>query len=769
MPHRILPFIRKFAPQICRLAGCLLLIGTAMLPQAKGEPGSWAGTGSMIQGRNGHTATLLTNGKVLVAGGYSNNVSIASSELYDPATGLWTSTGSMNFARYAHTATLLTNGKVLVVGGLSNDSNLASSELYDPATGSWTSTGSLNLARSSHSATLLANGKVLVTGGSSNNSRLPPLASSELYDPATGLWSSTGSMNFARYGHAATLLASGKVLVAGENGNTSYMTSSELYDPATGLWTITGSLNFARSSHTTTLLANGKVLVAGGYFNITFIASSELYDPVTGLWTVTGSLNFPRALHTATLLANGKVLVAGGGAGASSELYDPATGSWTTTGSLNFPRSRHEATLLASGEVLVAGGNDSNVSQLAGSELYESDRVSGDYFYLVVNGAAIINGYRGAGGNVTIPATLDGFPVTGIGNNAFFGNTNIVTLTIPDGIASIGNQAFFGCTGLASIQLPEKFLTDIEYIGLSGPIAATTLIQGVANNLSRSNPFISDFTTAVLTKTGNYGLATKTDLDSAVDLLATKAELAAGVAPLASKTELSNSVAHLATKDELTTQSAALLSQLNALATNADFVAALAKNQTFLAALASQVSEGPNNYGIAIKQNQSLNFSPLPVKTYTPTVTKLTLAASSSAGLSPIVFTSSNTAVASIAGNILSIQQAGNSVITATQAGNANTNPVTATQTLTVNKITQTLSFRAIAAQTYVVNKTITLAAISSARLTPIVYSSANTAVATVVGNVVTLQGKGTTTISASQEGNMNYTSALVGQTLTVK
>jgi Galactose oxidase, central domain len=148
-------------------------------------PGRWIGTGDLTTARYRHTATLLENGQVLVAGG----LGLASTELYDPATGVWTPTGSMNKARQYHTATLLTNGQVLVAGGGSGGSSTA--ELYDPATGMWTRTGSMTPAREFHTATLLPNGKVLVAGG------LDPLfhavGTAGLYDPATGMWTQTGS------------------------------------------------------------------------------------------------------------------------------------------------------------------------------------------------------------------------------------------------------------------------------------------------------------------------------------------------------------------------------------------------------------------------------------------------------------------------------------------------------------------------------------------------------------------------------------------------
>ena len=167
-----------------------------------------------------HTATLLPNGKVLVAGGYDgNSVALASAELYDPASGTWTATGSLATARDGHTATLLPNGKVLVAGGLdSSQVAFASAELYDPASGTWTATGSLATARYIHTATLLPNGKVLVAGGLTAAALL---ASAELYDPASGTWTATGSLATARYSHTATLLPNGKVLVAGGSDDSS--------------------------------------------------------------------------------------------------------------------------------------------------------------------------------------------------------------------------------------------------------------------------------------------------------------------------------------------------------------------------------------------------------------------------------------------------------------------------------------------------------------------------------------------------------------------
>ena len=240
--------------------------------------------------------------------------------------------------------------------------------LIDP---SWVPTGSLVAARDYHTATLLPSGKVLVAGGNGSGGFL---TSAELYDPATGSWSSTGSLvGSARQDHTATLLPSGKVLVAGGYDGLS-LSSAELYDPATGSWSSTSSLATARRWHTATLLPSGQVLVAGGFGNSGALSSAELYDPATGSWSSTGSLATPRSLHTGTLLPSGQVLVAGGYNGlsywSSAELYDPATGSWSSTGNLGAARAAHTGTLLPSGQVLVAGGYNGS-SELSSAELYD--------------------------------------------------------------------------------------------------------------------------------------------------------------------------------------------------------------------------------------------------------------------------------------------------------------------------------------------------------------------------------------------------------------
>jgi hypothetical protein len=338
-------------------------------------------TGNLGSARYQHAAVSLPGGKVLVVGGSDRFAGIgeglSSAELYDPVSGEFAPTGSMTVARVGCTATLLTNGKVLVAGG----SFLASAELYDPNLGLFTPTGSMGNARSSHTATLLGNGKVLIVGGTVGI-LTATVASAELYDPATGLFASTGSLAVSRYSHTATLLPSGKVLIAGGGhqtgllGGDSTIASAELYDPSSGKFSPTGGMGLARSWHTATLLANGKVLIAGGLGasgSFTVLSSVELYDPVAGSFLAVAGMATPRTAHAAVRLPSGKVLLAGGegggGAIVSVELYDPISGLFNPVENLDVKRSSHTATLMEDGTVLVAGGYDG--AALNSAEMYK--------------------------------------------------------------------------------------------------------------------------------------------------------------------------------------------------------------------------------------------------------------------------------------------------------------------------------------------------------------------------------------------------------------
>jgi hypothetical protein len=352
-------------------------------------------TGSMAAARAGQTASLLSTGRVLIAGG-GDPEDAAKAELYDPTTGRFSPTGSMITARYGAAATVLSTGLVLIVGGWSEDPNapvLASAELYNPTSGTFAATGSMATPRADQSATLLPNGRVLIAGGQTdNNNVFSALATAELYDPTTGTFRPTASMGVARFNHTATLLTNGAVLIAGGGGPTGVgsgssvgrapsLASAELYDPAAGTFTATGSMTVARYWHSATLLPNGSVLIAGGGNGAAPLASAELYDPASATFAATASMATARYLQTETRLADGRVLIAGGyadgvGSLASAELYDPTAAMFSPAGSMRDTRFEDTATLLNDGRVLIVAGGSTDESiddaaRLVTAELYQ--------------------------------------------------------------------------------------------------------------------------------------------------------------------------------------------------------------------------------------------------------------------------------------------------------------------------------------------------------------------------------------------------------------
>ena len=332
----------------------------------------FAVTGSMAAVRDAHTATLLNNGKVLVAGGIgATGEAVATAELFDPASGTFASTGSLATARSVHTATLLADGRVLIAGG-----GTANSEIYDPASASFTPTASMSTTRSFQTATLLSDGKVLVTGGSDTNGN--PIVIAELYDPDAGTFTTVGDMVAARFGHTATLLNNGNVLLSGGTGKGSVsLATAELFDPASATFTATGTMASARYAHTATLLSNGSVVVTGGFDGSSIVlATAEVFAPASGIFTAAGKMETPRAFHNAVALSDGSVLVVGGeddhrNTLSSAEIFDRVTSTFSPTGSMRAGRSFYTITKLSDGSALVTGGQSAAGLALSSAELYQ--------------------------------------------------------------------------------------------------------------------------------------------------------------------------------------------------------------------------------------------------------------------------------------------------------------------------------------------------------------------------------------------------------------
>jgi hypothetical protein len=335
--------------------------------------------------------------------------------------------------RAEHTATLLSDGRVLIAGGTNNpDGPLASTELYDPSTGVFTPSGMLTMPRTQHMATLLSDGKVLIQSGLTWG--FNPVPTAEIYDPSAGTFGPTGGTTYGvllESTGSASPLMNGKVLLTLHTDEDDSDKAAE-YDPSTGTFAATGNMTASRSSSTATLLPDGRVLIGGlnlqsGYGMA--ISHADLYDPITGTFSATGNMLAPRASHTATLLTDGTVLLAGGAAwfpgGVSRPFID-----------VNIAEIYHPETLVPAPTLLSLSGDGNGqgaIQHAATYQLVSSDNPAVAGEILVAYCTGLVDG------NVIPPQIVIGgrmAEVVWFGNTPGYAGLNQVNVRVPGGVAA---------------------------------------------------------------------------------------------------------------------------------------------------------------------------------------------------------------------------------------------------------------------------------------------------------------------------------------------
>lgn len=367
---------RHFAPLGLGLA---LALGHAPASMA----GVWTVDAPMATPRGQHAGVLLDDGSVAVIAGVNGGGLVATGERYNGSTRTWSPIGSVGITGYVAEAVTLGTGQVLV-----RTDGSKQARLYDPVANAWLPGGEQTTQRRLPSMTLLADGKVLVAGGTGAGG--VRLNTAELYDPATGTWTPTGSMSVGRSAHTAVRLYDGRVLVASGFSGSGEVPVAELYNPATGTWSLAAPPLVPRHYASMTLLPDGRVLLAGGFSGVGVTNHAELYDPTSNTWTATGALAHPRngmvgsPLAHAPLLPDGTVLMMGGSNGGGvpqtvAELYDRTTGTWRSAGIMSIGRENGSAHLLPDGEVLAVGGYSASpfATFFAQTERYTPDVPAG--------------------------------------------------------------------------------------------------------------------------------------------------------------------------------------------------------------------------------------------------------------------------------------------------------------------------------------------------------------------------------------------------------
>lgn len=483
--------------RVARLHLLAALIVLAVGHAAAAEPrGVFLPTGEMNRARSGHTATLLQDGRVLIVGGWSegnSNWTDSFAEIYEPLQGKFRKVFTHVDRIEGHSATLLADGRVLIAGGCCGFDRGNGGYLFDPQTEKFTRTGRMMATHYGHTATLLPDGRVLIAKGGwdpLDEGDLGP----ELYDPVSNTFSSAPEYaGRTLFSAEANLLHDGRVLITGAN-------PAEIYDPDAGAFRIAGSMasnayGNGMARHTATVLLNGTVLIAGGsegpIDTCVGVRSAEIYEPSADSFREVGNMLRGRSRHTATRLRDGTVLMAGGGQLERhcvsidwAELYDPRSESFVDAGAMTQPRAFHTATLLHDGTVLIAGGA---MWPVRAAELYrpappsdpppdEGSCVPDEFTACLLGRFQVQVRYRNAFDNQPVDAqarakVTDGFADSNY-ETAFFyfhnpNNVEVMVKMLDQGNQINGVPTVAVITGIATPARVEVKVTDTGFWGTS--------------------------------------------------------------------------------------------------------------------------------------------------------------------------------------------------------------------------------------------------------------------------------------------------------------
>ena len=478
---------------------------------------TWVPAANLIAARADSTATLLQDGRVLIAGGAdANGAALATAEFFG-ADGSVNAAAPMNFARTRHFAVALQDGRVLVGGGMgANGMPMFSAEIFDPIANAWTPTGSgMVEARAGAAAGLLPDGRVAISGGDSGS--LPSMTI-EIFDPASGGFSAAGTMSAPRTKHAMAVLRDGRVMIFGGWNRSAILQTTDIFDPATGQMAPGPQMLAARMSHTATSSLTGPVVIAGGNDGKNHLNTVEIFDPATGAFAAGPNLAAARQGQLAVLLPNNNnILFVGGTAAgavvANAEMYSPWQGAMTAAGANAIARSKAAAAGTgADGVLLVSGGADANGAALNGNELYGFATVKTDAADYAPGTTVTITGKGWAPGE-TVTLTLVESPLVDthpVMTEVADANGNFVNTDFSPDTHDLNIRFFLTAVGSNSGSQAMNTFTDGNATSVSGTVTSSAAgnpaisAATVSCSVSGTNPCNSPAVSATTNAGGTY-------------------------------------------------------------------------------------------------------------------------------------------------------------------------------------------------------------------------------------------------------------------------